>query len=248
MRPSDCVECQGALDPVLPDCPHCGAHVDHDPDAHHDRELRIERPHGRAVEVHRKWKLHVPWGLFVLLGLYGAAAYGYVQYTDQTSPQTLAGQHLLAAQTLLGPDDGDTARDEDLQKAYAELVEGLQILPDDAWGHQQLERVRWALAKRNQQPPPELKRRADFLASARLAAEQGRQSQLPVGPRERFGVDGLVDSAVRLKRYLGVGGLVILVFWFYIELQDYKFAHKRDDEHEVQRREELRALHAHRRR
>jgi hypothetical protein len=250
MRPSYCSACEAALDPVLPDCLHCGAHVEADPDAHHDRDLLIRRGHDRSggVEVHRRWKLHVPWGMFVVLGLYSVAAYFYVQYTDQTSPETIGTQHLVAAQKLLGPDNGDTAPDADLLTAYGELITGLQILPEDAWGHQELDRVTWALAKRNQRPPPDLKRRADFLASARYNAEQGRKSVLPESPMERFQLGGIVDSAARLKRYLGLGGVVILLFWLYIEFQDYKFTHKRDDEHEVRRREELRALNAHRKR
>ena len=249
MRPSECSECQGALDPYLPDCPHCGAPVDHDPDAHHDREIELHRDSGgRVEEVRRRWKLHVPWGLFILLGLYSAAASGDVVYTDRTSPQTLAGQLLVAAERILGADNGDSARTEDLVAAYRHLIQALSLTPDDAGGQKQLERVGWALARRNEAVPPDLKRQADFLGAEWARIQQDRSSQFPESPRERFGFDEIEDKATRLRRYLGFGGVVIVLLWMYREFQDYKFLHKRDDEHELVRRDELRALDAHRRR
>lgn len=249
MRPSDCAECQGALDPYLPDCPHCGARVEGESDTHHDRDIVVHRDAGGNVaEVRRRWRLHVPWGLFIILGLYGAAAYGYVQYSDRTSPETRAAQHLMAAERILGPDNGDSAKSEDLLAAYRHLIEALALTPADAWGHTQLERVGWALARRGQKPPPDLKRQADFLGAQWSHIQQDRSSQFPESPRERFGFDAIEDSAGRLRQYLLYGGAVILLFWIYREFQEYKFLHKRDDEHELVRRDELRALDSHRRR
>ncbi|MBS2029461.1 MAG: hypothetical protein JST54_16285 [Deltaproteobacteria bacterium] len=250
MRPSYCAECNGHLDPYLPDCPHCGAHIEqHDRDAHHDKDIRVQRDAGgRAVEVHRKWKVHVPWGLFLLLGLYSAAAYAYVQYSDQTSPQTIAAQHLAAAEQILGSDNGETAKAESLQRAYAHLIEALTLTPEDSWGQQELEKVTWAMARRGTKPPAELKRRADFIAASWQSIQAGKQSQLPESANERFGFDAIESKAVRLQRYLSLGGVVIFLLWIYREFQDYKFLHKRDDEHELLRRDELHELDVHRRR
>jgi hypothetical protein len=249
MRPSYCPECNGALDIYAPDCPRCGARVNDDVADHHDEELQVDRDRsGKAVEVRRKWKLHVPWGLFLLFGLYGAAAYAYVDYTDHRSPEALAAQNLELAAQLIGPDNGETARDADLQAAYQHLVDGLAVNTDDAWGHKELEVVTFALARRGQKPPADLKRRADFLAANWNHLQQARTSNLPESPRERFEFDRWEDKASRLKRYLGFGGVIIVLLWIYREFQDYKFLHKRDDEHELLRRDELRDLDSHRRR
>jgi len=127
-------------------------------------------------------------------------------------------------------------------------VEALTLTPEDGWGQQELEKVSWAMARRGTKPPADLKRRADFIAAAWQADQASKRSQLPEGPRERFGFDALEDKAVRLQRYIGLGGVVIFLLWIYREFQDYKFLHKRDDEHELLRRDELRELDAHRRR
>lgn len=248
MRPSYCAECNGALDPYLPDCPHCGAHAEQDPDTHHDRELVVHRGRDRKLEVGRKWKIHVPWGLFIVLGLYGAGAYAYVEYTNQTSPETRAGKHLLVAERILGKDNGETAKSDQLQVAYAEIVAALTLTPDDAWGHQELEKVGWELGRRGLRPPAELVRRANFLAASWQNEQASKRSQLPESPVERFGLDTFEDEATRLKRYLGLGSVIIIALWAYKEFQDYKFIHKRDDEHELLHREELRELGSHRKR
>lgn len=248
MRPSYCAECNGSLDPYLPDCPHCGAQVDHDGHGHHDSDIVVHRGRDKKIEVGRKWKFHVPWGLFLVLGLYAAGAYSYVQYTNSTSPQTLAAKHLAVAEDILGKDNGESAKSDQLQVAYQELIDALTITPEDAWGHQQLEVVTWELNRRGQKPPAELKRRGDFLAASWQNMQAAKTSQLPESPRERFGLDELEDSASRAKRYIALGSLIIILLWAYKEFQDYKFMHRREDEHEVLHREELLDLGSHRRR
>jgi hypothetical protein len=232
----------------LPDCPECGAHVP-ESDDHHDKDIEFTKTDpGGPRKAQRKSRFHVPWGLFILLGGYAAVSYTYIHFKDLDSPQYRAAMHLRSASQILGKDSGSSATNDQLLEAYNHLIESLILFPDDRWAHDQLEKVEWTLAVRGRKPPPELKRRADMLASAYQNIQAGRTSVLPVGPRDIWDIDAVVDAPGRLVRYFTFGGLVIILLWSYKEFQDYQFHRKHEDEKHLDRREDLRDLDSHRRR
>jgi hypothetical protein len=87
-----------------------------------------------------------------------------------------------------------------------------------------------------------------MLAGQYAQIQEGQRSAMPVGLRNRWDIDALMNSPAEMTRYTLLGGLVIILLWAYKEFQDYLHGRKQDDEKHLHRREELRSLHAHRKR
>jgi hypothetical protein len=196
----------------------------------------------------RRWRIHVPWGLFVILGLYGAGVKYYVAYHQENDPQVQAAKHLVAAARILGKDNGASASLENLNKAYEELLQALALFPDDKWAHEQIEQVEWQLRKRGRKPDEGQRRRAEMLANLWQQIQAGRQSVLPVGARDKWDVDAVLDFPNVASQYAMLGGLIIILLWAYREYQDYLHQRGKEDERHLDRREELRHMHVQRRR
>jgi hypothetical protein len=247
MRATYCAECNGHLDPYLPDCPECGAHVPDHGDAHHDSDVTFNEEQDGKRTATRRRRFHFPWGLVIILGVYAGVSYAYIRNKELNSPSFIAGNHLRAAMQILGQDNGASQPLDSLQTAYAHLVEALGAFPDDKWAHEQLEQVRMVMVRRGTKPLPDLQRKADFLAAAYQELQAGRRHALPVGMRDEWDVDGVMAAPGQMARYAVFGGLVIVLLWAYKQMQEYKFSSKLADERHLDRREELKHLHSHRR-
>ncbi len=227
--PSFCPSCGRMLDLVLPECAHCGTRI------------------ARVAKKRKKSGLPIPWGLLIMLGLYFGGIFAFTQYEFYNSPQYIAARHMRAAEQLLGPNNGRTAKLPELTEALDHLLEALKQLPEDEWCHEQVEQVVIRLQERGHRMSSEKQRLLDSLSMRFKRAEESSKPMLWVGARDIWDFNSIADLPDKIIRYSWVGGLLIFVFWLYVRLQDRKRRDAFLDDKDEERREELEELGSHRR-
>lgn len=243
---SRCAQCGHLLDPLLPDCRHCGAPVPdpEEPSAAADpfQDVGPQKPPPR-----RKPRLF-PIGLLVTLAVYGLLAREYIRREYYQSPQFQAAVRLRQAQELLGRDDGRTARREDLLEALRLSVDAAGILPDNAWAHRRAEIIAARMSERRVDVPDAIRRKMDMLGAKWRRMQDDRTWELPVTARDLWDVDAVIRAPrTAVNVAIGVGFVIVLV-WASMVYQDRLRRRAAEDQKRTELKEDLRDLNLHRRR
>ena len=233
-----CPSCSTPLDPTQPECQHCGEVVRIDP-----RELIDD-----VLLSRRRRRFPVPWGLFILLGLYFGSIWLFLRYEYYNAPEYKAARHLSIALQLLGDDDGLTAEVPELLDALDHMLAALSVNPDDRFAHHRVEAVVRRLNERNVPLPDEKQKHLDALALRFRRLHELGTDLLAIGPRDMWDVDYVLEMPARIARFSIFGGLIIFVIWFYKSLQDRRYLDKLAAERMEERREEIAEAGAGRRR
>ena len=180
----------------------------------------------------------VPYGLFIVLAVYGLLVLGYVWKTYWLSPEYLAAERLQEATDLLGLDDGRSASKETLLKAYNDYLEAARLMPRVKFLHQRIESMRWRFEERGFKLDKDLEMRAEAVAMLWQRIQQEHEPILVVGARDRGWVPAqLLEGPTQTFLYALPGALVIVVVWAYL-----RFSNKRM--RDQQREQELKELEA----
>jgi len=202
-----CPTCEGPLDPAG-HCPACDTPVDESSDTVRDDRRPKDRP-----------RFPVPWGLFIVLGVYLTAVWAVTQYEHYTSPDYLAAKEVREALDLLGDDDGKSAKVAALLQALEHLAKAIELVPGEAWLHERVEATTRRLHERREKVPLDLQRRLDALALRYQKIQLARGSALPVGVHDVWDVDAALRAPTKFLRYGGFGGAIIVLVWLYVAFQ-----------------------------
>ena len=181
----------------------------------------------------------IPWGLFILLGLYFGGVWGFLRYEYYNAPEFKAARHLRIAGQMLGDDNGMTAESANLLEALDHLLAALSAYPDDPLAHQRIEAVVRRLQERNTKLPEEKQKQIDALALRYRRMNELGSELLIVGPRDLWDVDYVLEMPGRIARYSVFGGVIILLIWLYKSLQDRRYLERMAAERMEGRREEI---------
>ena len=230
-----CPHCGAHVNPTLPDCPECHREV---PESAREAAARPQDPVQRGKKI--KWP--VPWGLFIMLGVYFGLVSLLTHWEYVRSPEYLASRSLRTAAQLLGSDDGRTVEKDKLLDALAALLEAIRQVPDNPYPYQQVEVVARRLEERKVKVPQEMKRELDVLGGRYRAIQDSRKSFMPIGARDIWDIDELSTVPGRIAKRSAVGGLIIFVIWLYRALQERKHAIEMELVRQAERRKDLRNL------
>ena len=181
----------------------------------------------------------IPWGLFILLGLYFGGVWGFLRYEYYNAPEFKSARHLRIAGQMLGDDNGMTAESANLLEALDHLLAALSAYPDDPLAHQRIEAVVRRLQERNTKLPEEKQKQIDALALRYRRMNELGSELLIVGPRDLWDVDYVLEMPGRIARYSVFGGVIILLIWLYKSLQDRRYLERMAAERMEGRREEI---------
>lgn len=251
-RDSRCPECGEYLDESLPECAECGAavkgdEVDFDVGGYGKKGQKIHKKAHHKLDQ-QKPRMHVPWGLFIILALYFGGVWGYVRYEYYYSPKYIAAKHLRSADQLLGGGDGGRVSLDALKDALDHLIQALNAFPEDTWTQTRIEGVVRHLKERGEKLTKDQQHTVDSLALTYRRNQDAKTSFLPIGARDIWDVDSVLDMPNTMMRNSVVGGLFILAFWLYRTIQDRKHLHALALERDAYRSEEIDDLGVHRKR
>ncbi|MBX7096471.1 MAG: hypothetical protein K1X89_02060 [Myxococcaceae bacterium] len=180
----------------------------------------------------------VPYGLFVVLALYGLLVLGYLYLAVWSQPEYQAAMHYQAALELLGKDDGRTCPPAQLEKAFTEVLEAARLVPEQKWLHERTETLRGRFADRHLKLSYDLTMRAESQASRYQAWAQREQPWLVVGVREKgWAVDQLTAQPQRIAIFSLPGFGLILAAWGWMRFKARQVA-------QAEREAQLRAQEA----
>jgi hypothetical protein len=173
----------------------------------------------------------VPYGLFIVLALYGLGVVGYVWATYWNSPEYLAAEHFAQASELLGLDDGRKVSERVLIDAYKHYLEAARLMPRVKELHDRTEAMRWRFQERGFRLEHDLQMRAEAVAGLWERIQREEQPILVVGLRDRgWQPAQLLAGPGRTFLYALPGALVIIVVWAWLRFSDKKV---RREEHEA---------------
>jgi len=174
----------------------------------------------------------VPYGLFIVLAVYALCVAGYVWATYWSSPEYVAAEHVVAANQLLGVDDGRKASQATLTEAYQHYLEAARLMPRVKELHERTEAMRWRFEERGFKMEHDLKMRAEAVAAVWDRIQREEQPMLVVGLRDRgWQPAQLLDGPGRTFLYSLPGALVIVVVWAWLRFSGKKV---RQTEHEAE--------------
>jgi hypothetical protein len=161
----------------------------------------------------------MPWGKLVVVVVYLVVGGGILLYEHHASEAARIARHLRAADRLLGERGGAGASVEELLQAAEHYLEALTLDLHLDLAQRRLDVIKRRLEERRSPMPDEMSRRhAAISARAQMERAQARSgfwSQLPITPRERFGLDDH-EAKMRRNRYFYLGGFTILLGWMII--------------------------------
>lgn len=174
----------------------------------------------------------VPYGLFIVLGVYALGVVGYVYATYWNSDDYVAAEHYEAAGELLGLEDGRNAAQETLTEAYTHYLEAARLQPRVKLLHTRTEAMRWRFQERGFEMDHDLQMRAEAVASVWQRIQQEEAPILVVGLRDRgWQPAQLLEGPGRTFLWSLPGGLVIAVIWAWLRFSGRKV---RADEREAE--------------
>jgi len=187
----------------------------------------------------------VPYGLFIVLGLYLLGVLGYVWGTYWRSPEYLAAEHWNASVQLLGVDDGRKCSQADLERAFDHLAEAARLMPRVRGLPERLERLRWRFDERGFKLSEDRKRRAEAVSAVTRRLEEAGEPWLVVGSRDRgWAPDQLMEAPGKVVWWSMPGGVIIILVWAYLRFSR-KAVREREHEQELKKSEaEVKALGA----
>jgi len=187
----------------------------------------------------------VPYGLFIVLGIYGVGVLGYVWATYWRSPEYQAAEHWNAAIQLLGVDEGRKCSQADLERAFDHLAEAARLMPRVRGLPERLERLRWRFEERGFKLSEDRKRRAEAVSAVTQRLEQEGEPWLVVGSRDRgWAPDQLMEGPSKAVWWSIPGGVVILLVWAYLQFSGRAVRQKEHEAHLKAQEAEVKALGA----
>jgi hypothetical protein len=174
----------------------------------------------------------VPYGLFIVLGVYAVGVLGYVWQAYWNSPEYLAAEHYAAATEMLGLDDGHSASKETVFDAYKHYLEAARLMPRVKTLHERVEAMRWRLEERGFKLDHDMQMRAEAVAMLWQRIQQEHEPILVVGARDRGWVPSqLLEGPTRTFLYSLPGAALIVVVWAYLRFSGKRV---RERDHEAQ--------------
>lgn len=158
----------------------------------------------------------MPWGLFIVLGVYALAVLGYVWTTYWNSPEYNAALGYARALMILGVDDGRKCSEAQLNTAFEATLEAARLMPDERQLVDHLEALRQRFEERKFKLKPELVKKVEMMSANTMRIEQERKAWLVVGSRDRgWAPDQLLRGPERALLWSIPGGVLIIAFWAY---------------------------------
>jgi len=174
----------------------------------------------------------VPYGLFVVLAIYGLCVVGYVYATYWSSAPYVAAEHYAAASELLGLDDGRSCSQAALTEAYQHYLEAARLMPRITALHERTEAMRWRFEERHFKLDPDLAHRAEAAAMLWRNIQREEEPILVVGARDRgWQPAQLLEGPKRTFLWSLPGALVLAVIWAWLRFSAKKV---RAVEHEAE--------------
>lgn len=177
-------------------------------------------------------KFPIPWGLFIVLGVYALAVLGYVRATYWNSPEYKAALGYARALMILGVDDGRKCSEAQLNTAFEATLEAARLMPDERQLVEHLENLRQRFEERKFKLKPDLVKKVEMMSANTMRIEQERKAWLVVGSRDRgWAPDQLLRGPERAVLWSIPGGVLIIAFWAYTRFSGKAL---RDQEHEAE--------------
>ena len=177
-------------------------------------------------------KFPIPWGLFIVLGVYALAVLGYVWTTYWNSAEYKAALGYANALMILGVDDGRKCSEAQLNTAFEATLEAARLMPDERQLVEHLENLRHRFEERKFKLKPELVKKVEMMSANTMRIEQERKAWLVVGSRDRgWAPDQLLRGPERALLWSIPGGVLIIAFWAYTRFSGKAL---RDQEHEAE--------------
>lgn len=172
----------------------------------------------------------IPYGLFIVLGVYALAVYGYIRQTYWESPEYQAALAYGRALLILGVDDGRRCSEAELKKAFELTLEAARLMPEERQLVDHLENLRHRFEERKFKLDGELVKKVEMMSANTMRIEQQRKAWLVVGSRDKgWAPDQLLAGPERVVLWSIPGGVLIIAFWAYTRLNAKSV---RDREHE----------------
>ena len=177
-------------------------------------------------------KFPVPYGLFIVLGVYALGVLGYVWHTYWNSPEYKAAMSYARALRILGVDDGRKCSEPELTKAFELTLEAARLMPEERVLVDHLERLRHRFDERKFKLSSELIQRTEMMAANTRRIAESRKSVLVIGTRDKgWAPDQLLEGPERAVMWSIPGAVLIIAFWAYTR---FSSAAVRAKEHEAQ--------------
>lgn len=189
-------------------------------------------------EVKKKSSFPIPWGLFIVLGLYAVGVAGYIWVNYYNAPEYQAAVSYAKALRLLGVDDGRRISEAELTKAFEHILEAARLMPEERALVEHLENLRHRFEERKFKLPEALKQRSEMMAANTLRREQAKKPWLVVGVRDRgWGPEQLLRGPQRIVLWSIPGAVFIIAFWAYTRLS-HRAARAREHEAQLKQQEQ----------
>jgi hypothetical protein len=177
----------------------------------------------------------VPYGLLIVLAGYALAVLLYVWATYWNSDAYLAAEHYVAAEDLLGLDDGRSASKETLLVAYNHYLEAARLMPRVKILHERVEAMRWRFEERHFKLDHDLQMRAEAVAMLWQRIQKQEDPLLVVGARDRgWTPSALLAGPARTVLFSIPGAGLIIAIWAWLRFSGRAV---REREHEAKLKE-----------
>ena len=174
----------------------------------------------------------IPWGLFIVLGIYGGLVLGYIQLTYWGTDQYKAAEHVDQAYALLATDKFEKLSKETLFEAYGHFLEAARLVPEVRGTHERLQELRYRMDQRNIQLPRELVMRTEAMAVLLQRIDEERAPTLVTGIRDRgWAPDQVLSGPKTVLIWSSPGAVLISIFFFYRSFTERRI---RSEEHEAE--------------
>lgn len=172
-------------------------------------------PSSPAGQVQRL-KLSIPWGLFIVLGVYALGVLGYVWANYWDSPEYKAAKAYAQALSILGEEDGRKCSEEGLTRAFELTLETARLMPEERMVVDHLEALRYRFEERKFKLRSDLVQKVEMMSANTRRVEQERKPWLVVGARNRgWAPDQVLEGPERAVLWSIPGAVLIIVFWGY---------------------------------
>lgn len=198
-------------------------------------------PSSPAGQVQRP-KFPIPWGLFIVLGVYALGVLGYVWNTYWDSPEYKAAQSYALALSILGVDDGRKCSEEELTRAFELTLETARLMPAERVLVDHLENLRHRFEERKFKLRKDLVQKVEMMSANTKRIEEERKAWLVVGARNRgWAPDQVLEGPERAVLWSIPGAVLIIAFWGYTRFSSKAVLEK---EHEAALKKQERDVEA----
>lgn len=185
----------------------------------------------------------IPWGLFVVLGIYASAVVGYIYATYWSTNEYLAAEHVDAGAMLLGSDEGKSLDQKKMEEAYAHYLEAARLMPELRWIHEKLQRLRYKMDERGMKLNKELALRSDALAVLLQRHENEGAPMLVVGARDRgWTAEAVLSGPKTVALWSIPGGVLLSIFILFRTYTEHRLKFEEHESESKKRENELRDL------